>query len=127
MAELVNHPAHYNSHPSGVEAIDIFRNWSSSPANAWKYMQRAPHKGTTALDLRKAAWYIRDMTDNGYRADPVDLAAKPMMTFLSFETDTFFAAFRDAMQAKTKAMLAFIADCLVARAEALESAPAKLD
>jgi len=54
----VNHPAHYTSHPSGVECIQITEHMNFCCGNAVKYVWRAGLKGGTVEDLRKAAWYI---------------------------------------------------------------------
>lgn len=57
--ESVNHPPHYNSHPSGVECIDVVQDFSFNVGTAMKYLWRAGLKpGADAIeDLRKAAWY----------------------------------------------------------------------
>ena len=41
MKEQVNHPKHYNSHPNGIECIDIIRHYTCDIANAIKYLWRA--------------------------------------------------------------------------------------
>ncbi len=56
----VNHPAHYTSHPSGVECIQITRHMSFNVGNAVKYLWRADLKDAPIQDLEKAAWYIAD-------------------------------------------------------------------
>ena len=56
----VNHPKHYNSHPSGVECIQITRHMGFNIGNAIKYLWRADEKGAAIEDLRKAVWYIED-------------------------------------------------------------------
>ena len=55
--DSVNHPIHYTSHPSGVEAITICEHLSFNLGNAMKYLWRADLKNGVA-DLRKAVWYI---------------------------------------------------------------------
>lgn len=55
----IDHPTHYNSHPSGVEAIDVCEELPFNLGNAVKYLMRADHKGQRVDDLRKAAWYLR--------------------------------------------------------------------
>jgi len=60
MAEAVNHPEHYNKHPSGIECIDVVRHFNFNLGNVIKYLWRAPHKGATIEDLKKAAWYLQD-------------------------------------------------------------------
>lgn len=57
-AEAVDHPAHYNAHPSGVECITVVEHMSFNVGNAIKYLWRADEKGAPIEDLRKAAWYI---------------------------------------------------------------------
>lgn len=64
--EAVNHPAHYNANPSGVECIDVVEHMTFSAGNAVKYIWRAGLKGNDAADvkakhvedLKKAAWYV---------------------------------------------------------------------
>lgn len=55
--ETVNHPSHYNEHPSKVECIDIVEWYNFNIGNAVKYLWRAGLKGNQVEDLRKAAWY----------------------------------------------------------------------
>jgi hypothetical protein len=56
----VNHPAHYRSHPSGIEAIEITRHMRFNDGNAIKYTMRADHKGRPIQDRKKAIWYLLD-------------------------------------------------------------------
>ena len=60
MDDPVNHPVHYTSHPSGVEAIDITRHMNFNLGNAVKYVWRADLKGNSLQDLQKARFYIDD-------------------------------------------------------------------
>lgn len=55
--DSVNHPKHYNEHPSGVECIEITEHQNFCIGNAIKYLWRADLKNGTE-DLKKAAWYI---------------------------------------------------------------------
>lgn len=57
----VNHPAHYTSHPSGIECIDIVEHFSFNVGNAIKYLWRSGLKdGADRLqDLQKTAWYVQ--------------------------------------------------------------------
>lgn len=57
-ANAVDHPKHYNSHPSGVEAIDIVEHFNFNVGNAIKYLWRCGLKGDEIEDLKKAAWYV---------------------------------------------------------------------
>jgi hypothetical protein len=60
MADVVNHPAHYNEHPSGVECIVIAEWLGFNLGNAFKYVWRAGRKGDNRIeDLSKALWYVR--------------------------------------------------------------------
>jgi hypothetical protein len=58
--DSVNHPKHYNSHPSGIECIQVVRHFSFNVGNAIKYLWRADQKGAPIVDLKMAAWYIND-------------------------------------------------------------------
>lgn len=59
MSDPVNHPPHYMSHPSGVEAITITEHMGFNLGNAMKYLWRADEKGAPVEDLKKAVWYIQ--------------------------------------------------------------------
>ena len=67
-ADNVNHPAHYNSHPSGIECIEIARHHNFNIGNSIKYLWRAGLKSEEGMedtdkqieDLNKAIWYIQD-------------------------------------------------------------------
>lgn len=64
----VNHPAHYNKHPSGVEAIEVCRYMNFNVGSAFKYVYRRGDKVEAGMtqaqaiqkDLDKALWYIHD-------------------------------------------------------------------
>ena len=66
--DSVNHPAHYNSHPSGIECIEIARHHNFNIGNTIKYLWRAGLKSEEGMedadkqveDLNKAIWYIND-------------------------------------------------------------------
>jgi hypothetical protein len=58
MADAVNHPSHYNSHPSGVECVDIAEHYGFNIGNTIKYLWRAGLKGDAIEDLKKARWYL---------------------------------------------------------------------
>lgn len=55
---LVDHPVHYNSHPSGIECIQIVESMGFCLGNAIKYIWRADEKGSGIEDLKKAVWYL---------------------------------------------------------------------
>jgi len=58
----VDHPAHYNQHPSGVECIDIVRWMGFNLGNVVKYLWRDGLKDIEVelQDLEKAAWYLNN-------------------------------------------------------------------
>ena len=62
MSDMVNHPSHYTSDPSGVECIDIVRHRNYNIGNAIKYLWRAGLKNEDKHieDLKKAIFYITD-------------------------------------------------------------------
>jgi hypothetical protein len=60
MTDLVNHPKHYTSHPSGVEAIEITRHMGYNLGNVMKYIWRADLKNDAIQDLEKAEFYLAD-------------------------------------------------------------------
>jgi hypothetical protein len=59
MTEAVDHPTHYNAHPSGVECITVVEHMGFNVGNAMKYLWRADEKGNAIEDLQKAAWYVQ--------------------------------------------------------------------
>lgn len=64
----VNHPSHYNLHPSGIECIEVVEHMGFNVGNAVKYLWRADLKGNALEDLKKAGWYVQreiDKRDRG--------------------------------------------------------------
>jgi hypothetical protein len=72
MASNIDHPVHYNSHPSGVECIDIAEHHNFNVGNAIKYLWRAGLKKEQGLsdlekeleDIDKAIWYLTRHRNN---------------------------------------------------------------
>ncbi len=63
MNDNINHPKHYTSHKSGVEAITVCEHLNFNLGNAMKYLWRADLKGNAIEDLKKSMWYIeREIT-----------------------------------------------------------------
>lgn len=63
--DTINHPSHYTSHPSGIEAIQVTEHMNFCLGNAVKYLWRADEKHDDGgiEDLKKATWYIeRELT-----------------------------------------------------------------
>ena len=63
----VEHPKHYNSHPSGVECIEIARHHNFNIGNVFKYLWRLGLKGGNATtkaqrleEIDKAIFYLQD-------------------------------------------------------------------
>lgn len=64
--DMVNHPKHYTSDPSGVECIEITKHRDFCTGNAIKYLWRCGLKAEEGMtdnekeiqDLNKAIWYI---------------------------------------------------------------------
>lgn len=56
--DSVNHPTHYTSHPSGIEAIEITSKFPFALGNAIKYLMRSQYKVNRIEDLKKARWYL---------------------------------------------------------------------
>lgn len=56
--DMVSHPSHYTSHPSGIECIQITEHMGFCIGNAIKYLWRADLKQDPIEDLEKAKWYI---------------------------------------------------------------------
>lgn len=59
----VNHPKHYNNHPSGIEAIEVTEFLGFCCGNAFKYLLRRDLKGGIE-DVKKAIWYIERAAKN---------------------------------------------------------------
>lgn len=68
----INHPLHYNTHPSGIECIQITEHMNFNLGNAVKYIWRTGLKSPDALtDLHKAQWYIeREIARLSPKPDP---------------------------------------------------------
>lgn len=82
--EMVQHPQHYVSHPSGVECIEIIRHYVCDIANALKYLWRAGLKDEEGLtqrqkeieDCRKAIWYLQDYMKNAVKVQRVTVSGQ---------------------------------------------------
>ena len=68
--EAVEHPKHYNLHPSGVECITIARHHEFNIGNVFKYLWRIGLKGSDAgskesrlEEIDKAIFYLKDERD----------------------------------------------------------------
>lgn len=61
--EHVDHPPHYNAHPSQVECIDLAEVLSFNVGSAFKYVFRRDDKVNPVQDLEKAKWYLNRELD----------------------------------------------------------------
>lgn len=57
--DMINHPPHYTSCPSGIECIEIAELLPFCLGNCYKYLHRAGLKGDELPDLQKAVFYAR--------------------------------------------------------------------
>lgn len=62
--DSVDHPKHYTSHPSGVEAITVCEHMGFNLGNAMKYIWRTDLKSDAIEDLEKAKWYLEREISN---------------------------------------------------------------
>ena len=70
-------PAHYRSHASGVECIQITEHLGFCLGNAVKYIWRAGEReAKTIEDLRKAVWYLEREIARLEKPIPYRLAPK---------------------------------------------------
>jgi hypothetical protein len=61
MTNNIDHPAHYTTHPSGIECIEVVRHMTFNCGNAVKYIWRAGLKNADPIeDYEKAIWYLKD-------------------------------------------------------------------
>lgn len=79
MVDLINHPPHYTSHPSGVECIQVVEHMGFNLGNALKYIWRADLKGDAIEDLKKAAWYVQREIERRTRDErcPITYSSSP--------------------------------------------------
>lgn len=60
---VVNHPRHYNVHPSGIECFEVVRLCHFDLGNGIKYVWRYEDKNGDE-DLKKARVYLRDLIEH---------------------------------------------------------------
>ena len=56
----VDRPSHYQTHPSGIEAIEVVRYMGFNLGNALKYLWRLGEKDGPYKNAKKALWYLVD-------------------------------------------------------------------
>lgn len=61
MADLINHPEHYERNRFTCEPKDLTKYLPHPLASAVEYILRAPYKGTEETDLKKAVWWLKEL------------------------------------------------------------------
>jgi len=89
--ELVDHPKHYNNHPSGLECIQFKRHLPSSLSDAFKYIWRYSLKGGIE-DLQKSIWYINDDKNNRMHRPPNSIQPELISQLLKYEPNVIVAS-----------------------------------
>ncbi|NCC45008.1 MAG: DUF3310 domain-containing protein [Clostridia bacterium] len=69
--DIVNHPDHYTSHPSGIECIQVTEHMNFLLGSAVKYIWRQGLKDDRVQDLKKAVWYIQREIERLEKTDSV--------------------------------------------------------
>lgn len=85
--DLVNHPPHYNMHPSGIECIEVARLCHCDMGAAIQYIWRYDWKGEPVRDLSKARFYLRDILANGLAHFPPWKAKALLLDVIAAETN----------------------------------------
>ena len=80
----INTPPHYNSHPSGIEIIEITRLLGFALGNAVKYVARHGEKENALLDLGKGQWYLNDAVDTALLTVP-PVAARKLLALATYD------------------------------------------
>lgn len=86
----VDHPDHYNGHPSGVECIDIVEHMGFNLGNAVKYAWRCGLKRNAVEDLEKARWYIDREIEKRKREQGLEVPAADPDPYEHFEKMPLF-------------------------------------
>jgi len=100
MVDMINHPPHYNNHPSGVECIEITKHMNYCLGNAIKYIWRADLKNDAVEDLKKAIFYLnseierRNGTNKEERPREIDFPEYPTCN-KSVAAEGYFKAYNE--------------------------------
>jgi len=78
--DVVDRPKHYNSHPSGFEAIELCEYMTFNMGNATKYVWRAGLKNDEVEDLKKALWYVEREDKRHLLINKLPLEERPLPT-----------------------------------------------
>lgn len=89
MADLVNHPVHYQKAAVNMEPIDICRYLPFDYGNAIKYVLRAGYKEDYLTDLKKAVFYLEDAEAYTRETDWLYVGAEAwyLLKFLGIKTN----------------------------------------
>lgn len=93
MTDNVNHPEHYNKHPTGIECIDIIEVFPSNIASAIKYLWRCGLKAGAPAEeeLNKAIWYIKREIQLRQRYEIKPASHRRLAPILTSTTDAAIA------------------------------------
>lgn len=80
----VDHPKHYNVHPSGVETIEVIRHLPYDLGAAFKYVVRWREKDGKK-DLNKALWYLEDLKKHKFLVYPSHYAGRVFLLVTSHQ------------------------------------------
>ena len=96
----IDHPKHYNLHPSGVECVDVAEQFNFNVGNAIKYLWRAGLKGPEDVDVQKALWYLnREKTKpNRWPMGLTDKLTQTMTKVVCAEPQSNIAILLDAIR-----------------------------
>lgn len=113
---MVDHPPHYTSHPSGVECIEVAELLPFSLGNAFKYLFRRNEKGDPRENLEKALWYVRRQQRLTPEGLPHGLLPQRALKRLTCIVAHEPAPYRDAMELIATGRLLGCAEKLIERA-----------
>jgi hypothetical protein len=109
----VNHPPHYNWHPSGIECATIAEGFSYNLGNAIKYIWRCDHKEHAIEDLRKAVTYLnREIDRRINEANAAPLVTKSVSLPNLTGTVLAYAQAGDANRQNQIGKMCYYGDCM---------------
>lgn len=88
---IVNKPKHYNSHPAGIECIEVIEHLPYNVGAAIKYLWRAGQKdgNSTLQDLAKSIWHLnREIDRLGLRKEITNASITSISTVDGTPTTT---------------------------------------
>lgn len=100
-ADVINHPQHYNSHPSGIECIEYAELLPANLSHACVYVWRHADKQKPEEDLAKALWFLDREIGRSY-AEQCDSRALLGMTEPRAVGLLFYDAFTNCTPARVR-------------------------